>query len=192
MLGNGRRRGYVRHVMIALSPLFRPFAALFAAVALFAIAAVPASAQQTVPLGTFNDWWAFRHTAGSTSFCYIGSAPKKSVGANGQRASTYVQITHRPADKSFDVVSVTAGYTYRPGSPVEVKIDGKDYALYTDGGRAWATDAARDVEMVAAMRRGRQMTVRGTSSRGAQTVDTYSLAGFTAARQAIEAACPRK
>ncbi len=178
--------------MSACIPIFQLFANLFAAAALFGVAVSSAAAQQTVQLGTFKDWGAFRHTSGSASFCYVGSAPKKSVGNYRQRTSTYVQITHRPAAKSFDVVSVTAGYDYQPGSRVDVKIDGKEYALFTEGGRAWTTDTARDAELVSAMRGGRQMIVRGTSSRGTQTVDTYSLAGFTAARKAMELACPRK
>jgi hypothetical protein len=33
------------------------------------------------------------------------------------------------------------------------------------------------------------MTVRGTSQRGTNTVDTYSLSGATAAVNAIDAAC---
>ena len=33
------------------------------------------------------------------------------------------------------------------------------------------------------------MVVRGVSSRGTQTTDTYSLSGFTAAYRAINTAC---
>ncbi len=43
--------------------------------------------------------------------------------------------------------------------------------------------------MVQAMRRGRKMVVRGLSTRGTKTVDTYQLAGFTAAHKAIGKAC---
>jgi len=153
----------------------------------------PASAQQPspTPLGVFNDWSAFRDTSGSAAVCYVGSLPKKSVGVYSQRGNTYIQVTHRPSAKSYDVVSVTAGYVYQPGSQVEVEVDGKSFALYSEGGLAWAKDDA-DAELVDAMRKGRQMIVRGTSSRGTQTTDTYSLSGFTAARNAMEKACPRK
>lgn len=168
--------------------------AIISAVAfVLASAAPPARAQQTItPLGVFNDWSAFRDTSGANPVCYVGSLPKKSAGTYSQRGNTYIQVTHRPADKSFDVISVTAGYAYQPKSQVEVDIDGKDFALYTDGGLAWAKDNALDSRLVATMRSGRQLTVRGTSSRGTLTTDTYSLAGFTAAHAAIEKACPRK
>lgn len=179
--------------MSAITPLSRHYGLLAGVfVAVFVLGASAGVAQQIPPLGTFNDGGAFRLTSGSVPICYIGSLPNRSVGAVGQRAITYVQVTHRPAAKAFDVVSVTAGYTYQPGSQVEVDIDGKDFSMFTKGGYAWTKDNARDVELVAAMRRGRQMTVRGTSARGTLTTDTYSLAGFTAARNAIDLACPGK
>jgi Invasion associated locus B (IalB) protein len=39
------------------------------------------------------------------------------------------------------------------------------------------------------LKAGKQMIVRGTSSRGTETTDTYSLSGFTAALAAIDKAC---
>ena len=43
--------------------------------------------------------------------------------------------------------------------------------------------------MVNAMAKGSKMVVKGTSSRGTPTTDTYSLMGFMAARRAITQAC---
>jgi hypothetical protein len=166
-------------------------AGLFILTVVLGAAEARAQASPNGQLGTFGDWSAFRETSESQPVCYIGSLPKKTAGTYSQRGNTYIQVTHRPADKSFDVVSVTAGYTYQSKSQVELEIDGKSFALYTDGGLAWADDKT-DVEIVDAMRRGRQMVVKGTSSRGTLTTDTYSLSGFTAARNAIEKACPRR
>ena len=39
------------------------------------------------------------------------------------------------------------------------------------------------------MKRGRKMVVKGKSSRGTATTDTYSLTGFSAAYKAIGEAC---
>ena len=43
--------------------------------------------------------------------------------------------------------------------------------------------------IVAAMKSGKTMSVKGISQRGTETADTYSLAGFTAALGAIDSAC---
>jgi hypothetical protein len=146
------------------------------------------AAQQT--LGSFQDWTAF--TDGSERrTCYIGSVPKKKEGNYTVRGDTYVLATHRPGEKVFGEISVEAGYSYKPGSEVEISIDGQTFKLFTQGGNAWAYDEKADRALLDAMRAGRQMVVKGTSTRGTLTTDTYSLAGFSAALQSIDKACGR-
>ncbi|MCH6553355.1 MAG: hypothetical protein IH793_04245 [Acidobacteria bacterium] len=70
-----------------------------------------------------------------------------------------------------------------------VEVDGRKFTLFTHKDGAWAADAKADTALVKAMMKGRRMTIRGTSSRGTKTVDTYSLIGFTRAHQAIGKAC---
>lgn len=148
----------------------------------------PAAAQQR-SLGTFGDWAAVVDGSGSKKLCYAGSAPKKAEGKYTSRGDIHMLVTHRPADKVTGEVSVTTGYTYAEGKDADVDIDGKSFKLFTRGSNAWAYDVSADRELVAAMKAGRTMVVRGTSGRGTQTTDTYSLAGFTAAMSAIDKAC---
>jgi invasion protein IalB len=148
----------------------------------------PAAAQQR-SLGTFGDWTAVVDGSGSKRLCYVGSEPKKSEGKYTSRGNIHLLVTHRPADKVTGEVSVTTGYTYAEGKDAEVDIDGKSFKLFTRGSNAWAYDVAADRELIAAMKAGRTMVVRGTSSRGTLTTDSYSLAGFTAAMNAIDKAC---
>lgn len=158
------------------------------AVGLGLAAASATAAQQT--LGSFQDWTAF--TDGSERrICYIGSVPKKKEGNYTARGDTYVLATHRPGEKVFGEISVEAGYSYKPGSEVEISIDGQTFKLFTQGGNAWAYDEKADRALLDAMRAGRQMVVKGTSTRGTLTTDTYSLAGFSAALQSIDKACGR-
>jgi hypothetical protein len=116
------------------------------------------------------------------------SGPKRSEGKYSRRDPTYVHVTHRTAAGTRDVVSITAGYTYRPESSVTVTIGDEKFTLFTKEGAAW-TDDATDRKLVAAMRQGSRMTVQGVSSRGTETTDTYSLSGFSAAYDAISKAC---
>jgi invasion protein IalB len=151
---------------------------------------VPASAApEQKTLGTFGDWTAVTDGEGKKRLCYIGSAPKKSEGKYTTRSETHFLVTDRPADKVKGEISVSAGYTYKQGKDAEAEIDGKKFKLFTRGENAWAYDAATDKAIVAAMKSGKQMIVRGTSSRGTATTDTYSLAGFTAALAASDKAC---
>lgn len=140
-------------------------------------------------IGSHEDWEAYKETEGGKPVCYIGAEPKKEEGKYTRRGDTYVLVTHRPAEKSAGVVSVKAGYPYQKGSEVDVAIGGQSFKLFTDGGHAFAYDEKTDEALVQAMIRGVSMVVKGTSSRGTLTTDTYSLKGFTAAYQAINRAC---
>lgn len=150
--------------------------------------ALPAHAEQRT-LGTFGTWTAVVDGSGLRKQCYVGSAPKTSEGKYTKRDPVHVLVTHRPADKVRGELSVTAGYTYKPGKEVEAKVDGKTFKLFSRDDNAWAQDANADKAIVAAMKAGRELVIRGTSSRGTLTTDTYPLAGFTAAMNAIDKAC---
>ena len=152
-------------------------------------AAGPAAAQGPKVLGNFSDWTAFTDGSGRSKVCYIASQPKKEQGKYTRRGDTFILVTHRPSERTRDTVEIRAGYTYKKGSDVTLSIDGRAFKLFTNAGSAWARDQKTDTALANAMRRGSTMVIRGTSSRGTRTTDTYSLKGFTAAHRAIGKAC---
>ena len=159
----------------------------------FAFSAAPVSAAAPQPIGEYDDWAAYYHKDSSGIVCYMASTPKKDEGKYTKRGDIYAVVTHRPAEKSFDVVNFVAGYTYKPDSPVVVKIGTKSFKkLFTSGDKAWAVSDRVDRELVEGMKRGERMIVTGTSAKGTDTKDTYSLAGFSSAYKAISAKCGKK
>lgn len=152
----------------------------------------PALAADPKVLGSFKDWNAFAFDESGHKVCYISSQPKKKEPAAARRGDIYVLVTHRPSEKTFDVVSFIVGYPLKKGSEAAVDIDGKKFALFTDGEAAWARDAETDKALVAALRAGKTLIMKGTSQRGTNTTDTYSLSGVADAYDAIGAACDVK
>ncbi len=147
---------------------------------------------KTKVLGTFQDWKAFSYEENGQKVCYISSQPKKISPKGKARGDAYILVTHRPAEKSFGVVSITAGYTYKKDSEVQVKIDRNNFKLFTDGDTAWARDESSDKAVSTALKSGKSMTVKGVSSRGTKTSDSYSLSGAGPAYAAINEACGAK
>jgi hypothetical protein len=87
-------------------------------------------------------------------------------------------------------VSVQPGYTFKSGSDIEVVVDGSTkFTFFAQGEHAWAKTSRDDANLIAAMRKGGAMTVRGISTRDTFSLDTYSLIGFTAAYNAMNEAC---
>ncbi len=154
-------------------------------------AGVQAAAPEMI--GEYGDWVAYYYRDKAGPVCYMASTPKKDEGKYSRRGDIYAVITHRPAEKSFDVVNFNAGYTYKPDSKVIVKIGAKTFdRLFTSADKAWSVSDAVDKKIVDAMKRGSRMVVHGTSSKGTNTKDTYSLSGFSSAYRAISNKCKRK
>ncbi|MEO9169257.1 MAG: invasion associated locus B family protein, partial [Aestuariivirga sp.] len=65
----------------------------------------------------------------------------------------------------------------------------KAFELYTNGDTAWAAAADVEASIVRAMKAAKILSVNGTSVRGTQTTDFYSMAGFDKALGKIDAAC---
>jgi len=164
-------------------------------VAIAAVLAPTSSLAQdkTDLIGSFNDWDAFTLTRGNGSrLCYMVSVPKswKASKEDALRGDIYITVTHRPATDVRDQVNVVVGYPLKQGSEVKATIDGQtSFELFTQADGAWLYTQEQDSEMVQAMRRGVNLVVEGTSSRGTDTTDRYSLMGFTAAYNAISKAC---
>ena len=113
------------------------------------------------------------------------------MGKYKKRGEIYALITHRPGQNIFNEVQFTAGYVFKKNSKVTVKIKKKKFQLFTDGDSAWVRKNKVEKALVKAMRSGVNMVVRGVSSRGTKTKDTYSLAGITSALKAIGKGCRR-
>ena len=153
----------------------------------------PAQAAAPQLIGEYDDWSAYFYKDTVGTVCYAASIPKKDEGKYSQRGDIYATVTHRPHEKSFDVVNFVAGYNYKPGTKVEVKIGEKAITkLFADKDKAWAMNDAIDKELVEVMKRGQRMIIHGTSSKGTDTKDTYSLRGFSSAYKAISAKCGKK
>ena len=154
---------------------------------LSAASAVGKTAQEQ-RLGDFKHWIAVSFVEDAQRNCYIASAPTKEEGDYTQRGPTYVQITRRHGS-DIEVVSFQAGYRFKEQSQVAVEIDGTSYTLFTDAEMAWAYNKEGDRELIESMRQGTRMLVIGTSWRGTETTDTYSLIGFTKAHKKILDVC---
>jgi Invasion associated locus B (IalB) protein len=153
---------------------------------LFSIAAL---AQTPQFLGSHRDWNVYSFTEDGQKICYMASEPKRQEGNYTRRGDPAVLVTRRPVPKVVDEVSVQPGYSYLDGSEVEVTIGSRKFALFTRGEHAWTKSEDADEALIAAMKGGNDMTVRGTSTKETYSLDTYSLLGFTAAYEAMVDAC---
>lgn len=163
--------------------------ALATLLALPLAAVTAASAQTPESLGQFNQWAAYAYSADGGRVCYVISQPQRTEPSGVNRGSIYLFVSHRPGEGVRNEVSVITGYPYREGSQTTVEIGSDTFVMFTKDDGAWVENASEESRLVTAMKGGSNMVVRGTSSRGTQTTDTYSLMGITAAINAIDGEC---
>ncbi len=149
------------------------------------------SAQASEPrlIATHGDWSAYVFTENGNKVCYMASQPKKAEGNYTRRGEIFALITHRPAEGTKNVFSYIAGYPYKAGSDVSVKIGSKKFTLFTQDETAWTPDSETDAALAQAIRAGSSMIVNGTSGRGTLTTDTFGLRGSGKAHDAISKEC---
>ncbi|MBU1305960.1 MAG: hypothetical protein KKF33_10625 [Alphaproteobacteria bacterium] len=155
------------------------------------IALAPAAqAQQATELGTFNAWTAWQATDASGMICYISATPQSSEPAGANRDPIHFMIIHRKGMGTKNEVQSIIGYPFNTSdAKASASIDGKSYPMVTEGAAAWLASTGDEGGFVQAFKAGTKLSVKGTSQRGTNTTDTYSLSGATAAMNAIDAAC---
>ena len=141
-------------------------------------------------IGAFEDWTAYSYDAADSKVCYVSSTPKSTEPKGVKRDPAFFLVTNMPGRKPpvKGEVSTIIGYPFKEGEPVKLTIDTQSYEMFSKGDTAWV-DTGSDKKIVAAMKGGKTLKVKGTSWRGRTTEDTYSLQGISAALAAIDKAC---
>ena len=155
------------------------------------MALVPAAqAQQATELGTFNAWTAWQATDASGVICYVSATPTSTEPAGANRDPVHFMIIHRKGMSTKNEAQTIIGYPFHATQPnASATVDGKAYPMVAEGSAAWLASTGDEGGFVQDFKAGNNLVIRGTSQRGTNTVDTYSLSGATAAMNAIDAAC---
>ena len=153
--------------------------------------AAAAPAPQPTLLGQFGDWGAYTASPGGKKVCFALAKPanSKTVPPNRPRDAAYMFISSRPAEKVRDEVSIIFGYGFKPNADASIEISGAAYAMYTQADGAWVKNAAEETRLVDAMRKGADLTVKGTSAKGTASTDVYSLRGLPEALNRVGQEC---
>lgn len=160
-----------------------PIVRILGAVALGLAASSAIGQESTNRVATMTDWNVF--TEADPKECWGVSKPKETVNVrDGQpvsvrRGDILLFVTFRPG--KTPEVSFTGGYPFANGSTVDVSIGAATYQLFTEGEWAWTGSPDDDAKLLAEMKKGESAILKARSGKGTQTVDTFSLLGFSAA-----------
>jgi hypothetical protein len=154
--------------------------------------AATGSAEPTL-IGQFGTWGAYTATPNGRKVCFALAKPSssKTNPPNRPRDPAFAFVSSRPAEKVVNEVSIMIGYALKPGSESSLEVGGSAYAMYTQGDGLWIKNAAEEEQMVSAMRKSAEVTVKGVSAKGTETTDVFSLKGLSQALDRLAQDCKR-
>ena len=145
--------------------------------------------QEIKKIGKFKDWEAMTLNEAGEKVCFAQTKPVLQAPKSNKREAKLF-VTFRPNEKITDEISVTPGYEFNKNNSVTA-VSGK-YKFKFDikqSGFAWIADNKIEVKMVRQMKRGSRIMITGYNQKGSQTIDHYSLLGFTKAYDTAKTSC---
>ena len=140
-------------------------------------------------LGKFKDWESFVLVQGESKICFAQSIPVLQAPKNNLRAARLF-VTFRKDEKIQDEVSVTAGYMFNKKNKIKAKSGKNTYIFSTvQENFAWFLQNKTEKKLIKILKKGSRLMVTGYNKEGSQTIDHYSLLGFTKAYNAAKKSC---
>jgi len=147
------------------------------------------TANEVKKIGKYKDWESMVIMEDTGKVCFAQSSPILQAPKSNKRDAKLF-IAFRPADQIINEVSVTAGYEFNNSNSV-IAQSGKNKFKFDikQQGFAWIADNKIEFRMIKRMKKGSRIMITGYNQKGSQTIDHYSLLGFTKAYNSIKKAC---
>ena len=147
------------------------------------------AANEVKKIGKYKDWESMVIMEDTGKVCFAQSSPILQAPKSNKRDAKLF-IAFRPADQIINEVSVTAGYEFNNSNSV-IAQSGKNKFKFDikQQGFAWIADNKIEFRMIKRMKKGSRIMITGYNQKGSQTIDHYSLLGFTKAYNSIKKAC---
>ena len=147
------------------------------------------TAEEVKKIGKFKDWETMILKNDSELVCFAQTRPVLQSPKNNPREARLF-VTFRPNEKIIDEISITSGYEFNNKNSVIAKSGKSKYKfdIFQDN-FAWMADNKKEKKMIKTMKKGSRIMITGYNQKGSQTIDHYSLLGFTKAYTAAKKNC---
>ena len=147
------------------------------------------SAEELKKIGKFKDWETLVLKKDNELTCFAQTKPVlQSPKANKREARLFVSF--RPNDKISDEITTTSGYEFNSQNSILATSGKKKYKFdIVQNAFAWITSNKTEKKMIKTMKKGSRIMVTGYNKSGSQTIDHYSLLGFTKAYNTAKKSC---
>ena len=147
------------------------------------------NAEEVKKIGKFKDWETVVIKQDSGLVCFAQTKPVLQSPKNNPREARLF-VSFRPNEKISDEISITSGYKFNNKNSITAKSGKNKYKFdIAQENFAWIADNKQEKKMIKAMKKGSRIMITGYNQEGSQTIDHYSLLGFTKAYGAAKKNC---
>jgi len=147
------------------------------------------NSEEIKKMGTHKDWETYIINGDSGKVCFTQSKPVLQAPKTNPREARLF-ITFRPSENIVNEISTTAGYDFNTKNSIIARSGKNKYKFdIVQEGFAWMADNKLEKKMIKTMKKGSRIMVTGYNQKGSQTIDHYSLLGFTKAYNTTKANC---
>ena len=148
-----------------------------------------ASAQEIKKVGKFKDWETIVVKSEGELLCFAQTKPVLQSPKNNPREARLF-VSFRPNEKILDEISITPGYEFNKKNSIIAKSGKNKYKFdISQDSFAWIADNKQEKKMIRTMKKGSRIMITGYNQKGSQTIDHYSLLGFSKAYGAAKKNC---
>ena len=158
-------------------------------ITLFLFVGFNVNAEEVKKVGKFKDWETMVLVKDTGVVCFAQSKPVLQAPKTNKRDARLF-VTFRPNEKIKDEVSITPGYEFNKQNSITAKSGKNKYNFnIAQQNFAWIADTKIEKKMIRTMKKGSRIMISGYNSSGSQTIDHYSLLGFTKAYNEAKKSC---
>jgi len=148
-----------------------------------------AFSQEVKKIGKYKDWETIIFIDGEKKVCFAQSIPVLQAPKKNLRDARLF-VSFRPNDKVSDEVSITSGYEYNNQNSITATSGKSKYKFdIAQENFAWISESKVEKKMIKTLKKGSRIMVTGYNKSGSQTIDHYSLLGFTKAYNSAKKNC---
>ena len=153
------------------------------------ILATSTFAQEVKKIGKYKDWETIVYIDGEDKVCFAQSVPVLQAPKKNQRDARLF-VSFRPNDKISDEVSITSGYEFNNQNSITATSGKSKYKFdIAQENFAWISENKVEKKMIKTLKKGSRIMITGYNKSGSQTIDHYSLLGFTKAYNSAKKNC---
>jgi invasion protein IalB len=134
-------------------------------------------------------WSVLTTGEGRSKTCFVMTQPAERLPKGLTRDPAHVYVTMRQGEASKQEFAVITGYPLKAGAEAQITVGATGFSAIGQNTSVWLKNPAEEPRFIGELRRGSTLVVKGTSQRGNDTTDRYTLTGFGAALERAQKEC---